>query len=109
MIKILSEARLQPLPNLPPTPAPRTRVAVLGSFMSGYHVLKELLAGELADRVIVVGVATDDPSQAFTHASVTALIELDSKIDHPPTAISVSSPDESAGATSTLVLAPLER
>jgi len=49
---------------------PRTRVAVFGSFMGGYHVLKELLEGPLADRVEIVGVATDDPTQAFTHPAV---------------------------------------
>ena len=47
-----------------------TRVAVFGSFLGGYHVLKELLSGDLAERVQVVGVATDDPTQAFTHANV---------------------------------------
>lgn len=41
------------------------RVAVFGSFYRGYHVLHELLSGDLADRVEVVGVATDDPDQAF--------------------------------------------
>lgn len=41
------------------------RVAVFGSFHRGYHVLHALLAGELAGRVEVVGVATDDPDQAF--------------------------------------------
>lgn len=38
--------------------------------MGGYHVLRELLSCDLADQVRVVGVATDDPTQAFTHASV---------------------------------------
>jgi len=38
--------------------------------MGGYHVLCELLFGELADRVTVVGVATDDPTQPFTNAKV---------------------------------------
>lgn len=38
--------------------------------MGGYHVLSELLFGELADRVQLVGVATDDPTQPFTHAKV---------------------------------------
>lgn len=52
------------------TEPPRTRVAVFGSFMGGYHVLKELLEGPLADRVEVVGVATDDPTKAFTHPAV---------------------------------------
>lgn len=46
------------------------RVAVFGSFMGGYHVLSELLFGEIADRVTVVGVATDDPTQAFSNAKV---------------------------------------
>lgn len=41
------------------------RVAVFGSFYRGYHVLHELLYGALAERVSVVGVATDDPDQAF--------------------------------------------
>jgi methionyl-tRNA formyltransferase len=49
-------------------PPPRTRVAVFGSFMGGYHVLKELLGGPLAESVKVVGVATDDPTQPFVHA-----------------------------------------
>jgi methionyl-tRNA formyltransferase len=49
-------------------PPAKTRVAVFGSFMGGYHVLKELLAGPLAQRVKVVGVATDDPTQPFVHA-----------------------------------------
>lgn len=38
--------------------------------MGGYHLLKELLRSELGERVRVVGVATDDLTQAFTHASV---------------------------------------
>lgn len=49
-------------------PQPRTRVAVFGSFLGGYHVLKELLSGDLAERVQVVGIATDDPTQSFIHA-----------------------------------------
>ena len=60
--------RFSPAP--PAAPSPITRVAVFGSFMGGYHVLKELLSGELAGRVQITGVATDDPTQAFTHASV---------------------------------------
>ncbi|MBE7502354.1 MAG: formyltransferase domain-containing protein [Verrucomicrobiales bacterium] len=51
-------------------PPPKTRVAVCGSFMGGYHVLQELLLGPRARRVTVVGVATDDPTQPFTHPSV---------------------------------------
>ena len=47
---------------------PKVRVALLGSFHGGYHVLQELLSGALADRVNVVGVATDDPTQPFIHA-----------------------------------------
>ena len=61
----------QPPPIRPNPPSPgahRTRVAVFGSFMGGYHVLRELLLGPLARRVVVVGVATDDPTQEFTHA-----------------------------------------
>ena len=57
-------------PHLPSPDDRKTRVAVFGSFMGGYHVLQELLLGPLARRVVVVGVATDDPTQAFTHASV---------------------------------------
>jgi methionyl-tRNA formyltransferase len=49
------------------TSPPKTRVAVFGSFLGGYHVLKELLSGELARRITVTGVATDDPTQSFTH------------------------------------------
>ena len=44
---------------------PKVRVAVFGSFYRGLHVLKALLQGELASRVEVVGVATDDPAQPF--------------------------------------------
>jgi len=51
-------------------PPPLTRVAVFGSFMGGYHVLQELLFGPLANRLTIVGVATDDPTQPFTHPSV---------------------------------------
>ena len=57
-------------PNLPSPNGPPTRVAVFGSFMGGYHVLQELLLGPLARRMVVVGVASDDPTQAFTHASI---------------------------------------
>jgi methionyl-tRNA formyltransferase len=38
--------------------------------MGGYHVLSELLFGDLADRVKVAGVATDDPTQPYTNAKV---------------------------------------
>lgn len=55
------------LRNNSPRPA---RVVVFGSFLGGYHVLSELLFGELADRVTVVGVATDDPTQPYTNAKV---------------------------------------
>jgi len=51
-------------------PPDKTRVAVFGSFLGGYHVLQELLSGPLASRVTVVGVATDDPIQPFTHPTV---------------------------------------
>lgn len=48
----------------------RARVVVLGSFMGGYHVLSELIFGELSNRVQVVGIATDDPKQPYTNAKV---------------------------------------
>src|ERR1035441_9163731 len=48
----------------------RARVVVFGSFMGGYHVLSELIFGELSNRVQVVGVATDDPTQPYTNAKV---------------------------------------
>ena len=48
----------------------RARVVVLGSFMGGYHVLCELVFGELSNRVQVVGIATDDPTQPYTNAKV---------------------------------------
>jgi methionyl-tRNA formyltransferase len=38
--------------------------------MGGYHVLRELLFGTIASRVVVAGVATDDPTQPYTHADV---------------------------------------
>jgi len=48
----------------------RARVVVLGSFLGGYHVLSELTFGELSNRVQVVGIATDDPTQPYTNAKV---------------------------------------
>lgn len=48
-----------------PKQASRVRVAVFGSFYRGLHVLQALLQGPLSDRVQVVGVATDDPTQPF--------------------------------------------
>src|ERR1035438_4337747 len=67
------EPRLSP--NQPPiyyaaSPPPKIRVAVFGSFLGGYCVLKELLSGEFAHRVEVTGIATDDPTQLFTHPNV---------------------------------------
>ena len=59
-----------PSPYDAQAPPEKTRVAVFASFMGGYHVLQELLSGSLASRVKVIGVATDDPNQLFTHASV---------------------------------------
>ena len=56
------------LPHLTSPDAHKTRVAVFGSFLGGYHVLQELLLGPLANRLTVVGVATDDPTQPFIHA-----------------------------------------
>jgi methionyl-tRNA formyltransferase len=54
----------------PPASTSKTRVAVFGSFLGGCHVLQELLSGELGQRVQITGVATDDPTQAFSHAGV---------------------------------------
>jgi hypothetical protein len=54
---------LRTLPHLPSPDTRKTRVAVFGSFMGGYHVLRELLLGPLAHRVAVVGVATDGPGR----------------------------------------------
>jgi methionyl-tRNA formyltransferase len=61
---------LRSVPHLRQNIERRARVAVFGSFMGGYHVLRELLFGELAARIEVVGVATDDPNQPFTNAKV---------------------------------------
>ena len=58
------------IPHLINTPKPKHRVAVFGSFYGGCHVLSELLEPPLAELVTVVGVATDDPRQPFTHADV---------------------------------------
>lgn len=54
--------------HLTKTPERRARVVVFGSFLGGYHVLSELLFGDLADRVTIVGVATDDPTQPWSNA-----------------------------------------
>lgn len=48
----------------------RLRVALFGSFYGGYHVLNELLTGVLSTKIEVVGVATDDPTQSYTHSNV---------------------------------------
>ena len=61
---------LRILRHLPSPDARKTRVAVFGSFMGGYHGLRELLLGPLSRRVVVVGLATDDPTREFTHAKV---------------------------------------
>jgi len=57
-------------PHLSIVPKPRTRVAVFGSFYGGHCVLSELLEPPLAETATVVGVATDDLKQPFTHADV---------------------------------------
>jgi methionyl-tRNA formyltransferase len=44
-------------------------VAVFGSFHGGYRVLRTLV-DDFADTVELVGVATDDLSQPYTHAAV---------------------------------------
>ncbi|PRY98899.1 formyl transferase-like protein [Jezberella montanilacus] len=43
----------------------RVRVAMLGSFYRGFYMLNELLYGDIAEYVEVVGVATDDPKNTF--------------------------------------------
>jgi methionyl-tRNA formyltransferase len=48
-----------------PLVEPEVRIAVFGSFYRGFHVLSELLKGPFADRVRVVGVATDDVGSNF--------------------------------------------
>ena len=45
----------------------KIRVALFGSFYRGYYLLNELLFGDIADSVEVVGVATDDPGNAFVN------------------------------------------
>ena len=44
---------------------PKARIAVFGSFYRGFHVLSKLLEERLRHKIDVVGVATDDASQAF--------------------------------------------
>src|ERR1700685_3735452 len=61
---------LRRVPHLRKDFPSRARVAVFGSFYGGYHILSELLEPPLAELVTVVGVATDDPKQPFTHADV---------------------------------------
>jgi methionyl-tRNA formyltransferase len=43
----------------------KVRVALFGSHYRGYFVLQELLHGEMSDRLQLVGVASDDPTQTF--------------------------------------------
>lgn len=56
--------------HLTNNPPERVRVVVFGSFMVGYHALSELLFGELCDKLQVVGIATDDPTQPYADAKV---------------------------------------
>jgi methionyl-tRNA formyltransferase len=44
---------------------PKIRVVVFGSFYRGFYVLNELLSGDICDKVVVVGVATDNASESF--------------------------------------------
>jgi len=44
------------------------KVAVFGSFYRGYYVLGELLYGPCSDRIEIVGLATDDPTQTYVNA-----------------------------------------
>jgi methionyl-tRNA formyltransferase len=48
--------------------SPKVRVAVFGSFYRGFYLLHEMLHGPIADRIEVVGVATDDPSSTWVAA-----------------------------------------
>jgi methionyl-tRNA formyltransferase len=48
----------------------KIRIAMFGSFYRGYYVLDELLHGPLHQHFTVVGVATDDVSQAFISSKV---------------------------------------
>ena len=47
--------------------ATKVRIVVFGSFYRGYYVLHKLLHGNISKRVEVVGVATDDATQAFVN------------------------------------------
>lgn len=51
--------------SVPHSRTEKLRVAVFGSFYRGYYVLKELLSEQFADSLVVVGVATDDPTQSY--------------------------------------------
>ena len=71
---VLPPSHQQPIPRA--RSLLKTRVALFGSFLGGYHVLQELLFGELARRITVTGVASDDPTQPFTHPHVRELVNL---------------------------------
>lgn len=71
----------QPSPWYCPDPPPKVRVAVFGSFHGGYHVLRELLREPLASHVTVSGLATDNPSQPFTHANVRLWRHIHTKVE----------------------------
>lgn len=43
----------------------KMKIALFGSFYRGYYLLNELLYGPLRARIEVVGVATDQPDQAY--------------------------------------------
>lgn len=45
----------------------RVRVALFGSFYRGFYLGQELLTGPFADRIELVGVATDDPKHPFVN------------------------------------------
>jgi methionyl-tRNA formyltransferase len=70
MLPLRGVQQLRFNPNLLTVPNRKVRVAVFGSFYGGYHVLRELLEPPLAERMTVVGVATDDLTQPFVHADV---------------------------------------
>lgn len=45
----------------------KVRIALFGSFYRGFYMLNELLFGDIANSVEVVGVATDDPRNSFVN------------------------------------------
>lgn len=57
--------KMKPSTMTPEQHPRKVRVVVFGSFYRGYFVLRELLSGPIGEKVVVVGVATDDATQAY--------------------------------------------